>query len=42
MGACDAWDRSGPDTLTRHRPGTDDGLTVVPRLAGLAATAPQE
>ncbi|MFC5748046.1 YkvA family protein [Actinomadura rugatobispora] len=26
---------AGPDALTRHWPGTDDGLTAVRRLAGL-------
>ncbi|KAK1176984.1 DUF1232 domain-containing protein [Streptomyces sp. NBS 14/10] len=34
--------QAGPDTLARHWPGTDDGLTVVRRLAGLPAAAPQE
>ena len=29
--------QAGPDTLARHWPGTDDGLGVVRRLAGLPA-----
>ncbi|MFD8150555.1 YkvA family protein [Streptomyces sp. NPDC059720] len=28
---------AGPEALARHWPGTDDGLTAVRRLAGLAA-----
>lgn len=28
--------RAGPDAVTRHWPGTDDGLAVVTRLAGIA------
>ncbi|GGT00733.1 YkvA family protein [Streptomyces chromofuscus] len=34
--------RSGADALTRHWPGTDDGLAVVRRLAGLGASAPRQ
>ncbi|WP_406731644.1 YkvA family protein [Streptomyces sp. NBC_01794] len=34
--------RAGADTLTRHWPGTADGLGVVRRLAGLPAAAPQQ
>ncbi|MFB8128758.1 YkvA family protein [Streptomyces mirabilis] len=34
--------RAGPQALTRHWPGTDDGLNVVRRLAGLPAASPQE
>ncbi|MET7774984.1 DUF1232 domain-containing protein [Streptomyces mirabilis] len=31
-----------PETLTCHWPGTDDGLNVVRRLAGLPATTPHK
>lgn len=34
--------QAGAEALTRHWPGTDDGLAVVGRLAGLPAAAPQE
>ncbi|MFF7794004.1 DUF1232 domain-containing protein [Streptomyces sp. NPDC007991] len=34
--------RSGTDALTRHWPGTADGLNIVRRLAGLPATTPQK
>ncbi|MFF4361616.1 YkvA family protein [Streptomyces sp. NPDC001604] len=34
--------QAGPEALAQHWPGTDDGLGVVRRLAGLPAAAPQE
>ncbi|MCX5555371.1 YkvA family protein [Streptomyces sp. NBC_00038] len=34
--------QAGPDSLTRHWPGTNEGLNVVRRLAGLPAAAAQE
>ncbi|MFE2470570.1 YkvA family protein [Streptomyces mirabilis] len=34
--------RAGPQALTRHWPGTDDGLNVVRRLAGLPTASPQK
>ncbi|MCZ1000816.1 YkvA family protein [Streptomyces mirabilis] len=34
--------QAGPQALTRHWPGTDDGLNVVRRLAGLPTAAPQK
>ncbi|MFI2206966.1 YkvA family protein [Streptomyces sp. NPDC020192] len=34
--------QAGAGALTRHWPGTEDGLNVIRRLAGLPATAPQE
>jgi uncharacterized membrane protein YkvA (DUF1232 family) len=34
--------RAGPQALTRHWAGTDDGLNVVRRLAGPPAASPQE
>ena len=30
--------RAGPEALTRHWPGTPDGLAVISRLAGIAET----
>ncbi|MGW3101366.1 YkvA family protein [Streptomyces sp. NPDC001100] len=34
--------QAGPEALTRHWPGTDDGLSVVRRLAGLPSVPHQE
>ncbi|MGI3222647.1 YkvA family protein [Streptomyces sp. GTA36] len=34
--------QAGPDALTRHWPGTADGLGIVRRLAGLPSAAPKE
>ncbi|MGI3224597.1 YkvA family protein [Streptomyces sp. GTA36] len=34
--------QAGPEALTRRWPGTDDGLNVVRRLAGLPSAAPQQ
>ncbi|MFE2963854.1 YkvA family protein [Streptomyces sp. NPDC059340] len=34
--------RAGPQALTRHWPGTDDGLNVVRHLAGLPTASPQK